>query len=169
MADKVSNMLREMEADHKHAEIFKSMVFPDTKKMRETRQNAIVKCEFQCENDQCDFSACLLEIQKNPRLLKYHSSDVCQQIVQDIATHQDDFLPSQVDGYFINRMGHELVHLKRKDGDNKGVTGFIEYNDLRKHSMDWYDHQKLKAINYIISESASAATFKPKAPNCNIM
>jgi hypothetical protein len=47
--------------------------------------------------------------------------------VKDIKDHQGDFLPSVVDdGYFINRMGHELVHLKREGSDGKDVTGFIE-------------------------------------------
>jgi hypothetical protein len=42
-------------------------------------------------------------------------------------------------------VGHELVHLKIK---KKEFTGFIEYNDLRRHSMDWYDHQKIKAVDF---------------------
>eukprot|EP01035_Chromulina_nebulosa_P023285 gene23285-30179_t len=139
MSDKIAKMLKEMEEDHKHAEIFKAMVYPDTEKMKEKRGNAIAKCEYSCKDEQCNFSSCMLEIQKNPRLLKYHSKEVCIQVIDDIDKHQDDFLPSQVDGYFINRMGHELVHLKRADCDGKGVTGFIEFNDLRKQSMDYYD------------------------------
>ena len=162
--DKVAAMLNDMEENHKHNELFKSMVVPDSSKMRETRQNAVVKCEYSCEKEHCDFTACLVEIRNNPRLLKYHSSEVCQQIVQDISNHQEDFLPAEVDGYFINRMGHELVHLKRADCDGKSVTGFIEYNDLRKQSMDWYDQQKLKVIHSLISEST-----KVKQPTCSIM
>jgi hypothetical protein len=165
MTDKVTKMLKDLEQeDHKHSEIFKSMVFPDTAKMRETRENAIVKCNYTCQNEVCNFSDCLIEIRKNPRLLKYHSKDVCEAIVLDIAKNQEDYLPSQVDGYSINRMGHELVHLKRSDCDGKGVTGFIEYNDLRKQSMDYYDQQKLRAINFVIDEPG-----KSKQKYCSIM
>lgn len=163
MADKIALMLKDMEEEHKHAEIFKSMVFPDTKKMKEKRTHAIVKCEYSCENEICDFSSCLVDIAKDPRLLKYRSKDVCTALVENIAKHQEDYLPAQVDGFFINRMGHELVHLKRVDCDDKGVTGFVEFNDLRKQSMDYYDQQKLKAIKFVMDE----ATAKDKT--CVIM
>jgi hypothetical protein len=89
---------------------------------------------------------------------------MCDQIVEDIKRFQDDYLPSEVDGYFINRMGHELVHLKRKNSDAKGITGFIEYNDLRRHSMDWYDYQKIKAVNFAIEEAS-----KRPHVSCSIM
>ena len=46
MVEKVAKMLKEMEADHKHNEIFKSMVFPDTLEMREKRDKAIVQCQY---------------------------------------------------------------------------------------------------------------------------
>lgn len=163
--DKVAKMLNELEEDHKHVEIFKSMVFSDTVKMREKRENAVVKCHYSCEKEVCDLSACLVDIHKHPKLLKYLSKDVCLAIIQDIENHQDDFLPSQVDGFFINRMGHDLVHLKRSDCDNNGVTGFIEYNDLRKHSMDYYDQQKLRDINYVIEEASKKKDYS----SCSIM
>lgn len=41
-------------------------------------------------------------------------------------------------------MGHALFHLKRSDSDGKGVTRFIEYNDLRKRSMDYFKKYKLR-------------------------
>lgn len=158
MADKVAKMLLEMEASHKHNEVFKSMVFPDTMKMRETRDKAIVKANYTCDAVACDFSNALVAIEKDPRLLKYKSKDVCTQIVNDIKENQEDYLPAEVDGYYINRMGHELVHLKRDGSDGKGVTGFIEYNDLRKQSMDYYDNQKLNAINHVLSTAANNPT-----------
>jgi hypothetical protein len=162
--DKVANMFKEMEADHRHSEIFKSMVFPDTSKMRETREKAIVQCEYSCTDTSCDFSRCLVDIQQSSRLLKFHSREVCEAIVEDIKDHQDDFLPSQVDGFYINRMGHELVHLKRSGCDGKGVTGFIEYNDLRRQSMDFYDTQKIRAINFMVEEAS-----KDRHKGCSIM
>jgi hypothetical protein len=83
--DTVSNMLLEMGKDQKHIEIFKSVVFPDTAKMRESRKSAIVKCEYTCYNEQCDFTNCLAEIEKEPRVLKYDSSKFCDQIIRDIS------------------------------------------------------------------------------------
>jgi hypothetical protein len=164
--DKVAKMFQEMEAEQKHTEIFKSMDFPDTVEMRETREKSIVQCEYQCTEVSCDFSRCLVDIQQNAKLLKFHAREVCEEIVKDIKDHQDDFLPSQVDGYYINRMGHELVHMKRSGCDGKGVTGFIEYNDLRRHSMDFYDAQKIKAINYMVDEASKQAH---KEAGCSIM
>ena len=151
--DKVATMFKQMEEDNKHAEIFKSMVFPDTSKTRETRESALVQCEYSCNDSTCDFSRCLMEIQTSTNLLKFRSREVCEEIVRDVKDHQEDFLPSKVDGYFLNRMGHELVHLKRAGSEGRSVTGYIEYNDLRKQSMDFYDIQKIKAINHIVDEA----------------
>jgi hypothetical protein len=168
MTDKVAKMLMEMESDHKHNEIFKSMVFPDTNKMREVREKAIVKTNYTCDaGGHCDFTLSLLEIQKNPRLLKFRSKEVCAEIVTDIKEYQDDYLPAEVDGYYVNHMGHELVHLKRDGSDGKGVTGFIEYNNLRKQSMDYYDTQKLAVINHVLKQAANNPTNIPTS--CTIM
>ena len=59
-------------------------------------------------------------------------------------------------------MGHELVHLKRSDSDGKDVTGLIEYNDLRKQSTDFYEGQKIKAIDYLVTEAS-------KGKSCSLM
>lgn len=166
MGDKVLQMLKEMESEHKHNEIFKSMVFPDTGKMRETPDKSIVACEYSCNDHSCDFTKCLLDIRTDANLLKFHSGGVCTEIVEDIKSHQEDYLPARVDGYFINHMGHELVYLKRSGCNGKNVTGFIEYNDLRRQSMDWYDHQKIKAINYMVDEATKRAR---TGPGCSIM
>jgi mRNA deadenylase 3'-5' endonuclease subunit Ccr4 len=122
--DKVAKMFQEMETEHKHTEIFKSMVFPDSFKMRESRDKAIVQTEYRCNESSCDFSRCLVDLQQNPKLLKFHSKEVCEEIVRDIKDHQEDFLPSAVDGYLINRMGHQLVHLKRSDFRWEKCNGF---------------------------------------------
>jgi Trp operon repressor len=43
MADKVAKMLKEMDEEHKHSELFKSMVSPDTQKMKEKRAHIHVR------------------------------------------------------------------------------------------------------------------------------
>ena len=161
--DKVADYLKELEESHKHKEIFKSMVFPDTRKMRERPDSAVVQAMYTCEEDVCDFSSCLVEIHNNERLLKWRSKSVCETIVQDIADHQDDYLPHRVDGFFVNRMGHELVHLKRRGTDGSSVTGFIEYNDLRKDSMEFYDKKKIEVI-----DAALRAASNKNPGQCNI-
>ena len=144
---KVSSFLQELDEEHRHNEIFKCMVFPDTQKMREKPSVAVVQATYTCDHDQCDFSSALLEIQQNERLLKWRSKAVCYEIVSDIQKHQDDYLPHRLDGFFINRMGHELVHLKRSGTDSSTVTGFIEYNDIRKDSMDFYNNKKIEVFD----------------------
>ena len=72
--------------------------------------------------------------------------------------NQDDYLPSQIDGFFINRMGKELVHVKRANSDGKSITWFIEYNDLRKDSMEYYNNKKLEVIDSALRQAAT--TFK---------
>jgi hypothetical protein len=128
--------------DHRHTQIFKSMVFPDTLKMREKPEHAIVQTTYKCDEVCCDFSDSLITIQNDARLLKWKSKDTCLAVVTDIEKHHDDYLPHSMDGYFVNRMGHELVHLRRHGTNQQGVTGFIEYNDLRKDSMEFYNKQK---------------------------
>ena len=136
--DKVAKMLLEMEASQMHNEIFKTMGFSETMDVQKTRDKAIVKTNYTCDAVACDFSDALVAIEKHhPRLLKYKSKDTCTQIVNDIQEHPEDYLPTEVDGYYIHRMGQELVHLQRDGSDGKGITGLIEYNDLRKKSMDY--------------------------------
>jgi hypothetical protein len=133
--DKVTKMLSQMEEKQKHDEIFKLMVFPDT---AEINKDALVQILYRCSNDKCDFTSALLEIKNNKKLLKFNSADVCTEIVKDIKSYQDDFMPYAIDGYFINRMGCKLVHLKREDSDEKSVSGIIEYNNLLKKIMNFH-------------------------------
>jgi hypothetical protein len=88
--------------------------------------------------------------------LKFHSREVCEAIVEDIKDHQDDFLPSQVDGFYINRMGHELVHpirnnqhtkrhkKKRKETkrNNNKQKNTIIHKKTRKHTKKHKKTQK---------------------------
>jgi hypothetical protein len=158
MTDKVSQFLKELDDDHRHKEIFKSMVFPDTLKMREKPEQAIVQTTYKCDAVRCDFSDSLITIQNDARLLKWKSKDACLAVVTDIEKHQDDYLPHSVDGYFVNRMGHELIHLRRHGTNQQGVTGFIEYNDLRKDSMEFYNKQKIELFDTALRRTEKHAT-----------
>jgi hypothetical protein len=60
-------------------------------------------------------------------------------------------------------MGQEVVHLKRTNSDGTGVTGLIECNVRRNHSMD-FDQLKIKTVRYLIDESANS-----KPTSCIIM
>ncbi len=62
----------------------------------------------------------------------------------------------------ILSIGNELLHLKRAGSSNTSVTSFIEYNDLRKQSMDYYD--QVRAVNALV-ENAS----KVSNPSCSIV
>jgi hypothetical protein len=149
-SDRVSDYLKELEESRRHKKIFQRMVFPDTK-IRE--RNAIVNLTYICHQNVCDFSPALIGIENDLRLLKWRSKDICVDIVRDIESHQDDYLPHVVDGYSVNRMGHELVHLKREDSNDSSVTGVIEYNDLRKDSMDFYDEKKLEFVGIMLKQT----------------
>ena len=149
----VSKMLNEMEENDKHNIIYKKMVFPDTKKINK-KSSSVINCNYSCKEEICDFNECFNEINKNSELLKYNSTEFCNQIVQDIKTNQSDYLPAYIDGYNINIMGKTLVNLKRNDSDGKSVTGIIEYIDFRKYSMDYKESQKRN---------------EPKTNSCNIM
>jgi hypothetical protein len=88
--DIVTKILKEIEELDIHSEILKSTEFSETEKLREKKRSAIVKCQYICENERCDFDDCLTEISKHPKLLKYHSTDACKQIVRHILLHQND-------------------------------------------------------------------------------
>jgi len=157
--DKVHNFLKELDEDHRHQEIFKFMVFPDTDGMKDKREHAVLQTEYTCTSAGCDFSQCLQRISTNERLkLKWKTGGVCEDIIRDIDQHQDDYLPSQIDGFVINTMGKELVHVKRANSDGKSITGLIEYNDLRKDSMEYYNNKKLEVIDSALRQAAT--TFK---------
>ena len=146
MTDKVVGFLKDLDDNHRHKEIFKAMVFPDTEKMRERKDDALVQTKYTCAGNMCNFAECLVDINNSDKLLKWRTRDMCVEIVEDIEIHQDDYLPAQLDGFYINRMGYELVHMKRSDSTGKGITGFVEYNDLRRKSMEYYDTKKLARI-----------------------
>lgn len=136
------------------------MVFPDTLKMRVKPEDALVQTTYKCTASRCDFSACQLAVQSSEKLLKFRTKEVCSEIIDDIDQHQDDFLPSALDGFYVNRMGYELVHMRREDATGKGITGFIEYNDLRRKSMEYYDTKKIVGLAEAINKSKS---------NCAVM
>lgn len=134
MTDKVTKFLKGLNDKDRHDEIFKAMMFFDTTK---EQPNALISCEYDCEDGKCDFLKCLLfSVENNEHLVKWKIKDVCEEIVQDIAKHQNDYLPCEVDGFYINKMGHKLIYLKRKKCNGNTVTGIIEYNTLLKNSME---------------------------------
>ena len=98
--------------------------------------------------------------------LKWKTDGACKEIVKDIDEHQDDYLPHMVDGYYINRLGHELVHLKRKDSVGKDVTGYIEYNDLRKDSIEFYNGKKAEMVTEALNVMASNSS---RSNGCIVM
>lgn len=132
---------KDLDPVHRHEQIFKVMTFPDTEKLTEKPNPAFVQVEYTCQNDICDFSEALTAIKQNTKLLQFKARNGCESIVQVINDHQQEYLPATVDGYSINRVGFELVHLKRLDSDEKSVTGWIDYNHLRKASFENYQNK----------------------------
>lgn len=158
--DKVSNFLRELEEDHRHNEIYKSMIFPDTAKMKEKPEDAILQVEYECYKGTCDFTPVLAAIRRNTKLkTKWHVADSCESIIEDIAKHPEDYLPDMVDGFFINRMGYELLYIKRKGAVGDSQTGFIEHNVLRKDAADYYVQQKAKSFDTFIRKSSESREY----------
>lgn len=125
----------------KHALIFAQMVFPTTKTMKEKPENAVLQTEYTCSSNQCNFQSAITDISNNDVLkTRWKSSNLCIQVVKDIESNQDDYLPFKIDGFYMNRMGHQLVYMKRvKSPEEKqsdtSMTGFIEISGLRRHLL----------------------------------
>lgn len=180
MSDKVSKMFNDMNENEKHNEIFNSFMFVDTENLKNKNEVPLVSCNYSCIGNKCYFNKCLLAIENNVDLLKYSSKETCLQIVKDIDNNQDNYLPSSIDGYSINRMGKELVRIKRIDDKNEkdsSITGLIEYNTLIKKEMDWNEHKKIKYLSDIMNDNIKIDTKNDanndsnniNKSNCNIM
>lgn len=137
----LADFLKHLPADQRHREIHEHMKFPDSQLVKEYEDKPIIKIEYECIKDKCDFKTAIKEIESNASLkMQWKSADVCAEIVKDIEANQDNYLPSQMDGYFITRMGRVLVHLNKKKDDQKSanLTGVVEYTDILKARMREY-------------------------------
>eukprot|EP00697_Spironema_sp_BW2_P009218 gnl/Spiro4/24048_TR11919_c0_g1_i1.p1 gnl/Spiro4/24048_TR11919_c0_g1~~gnl/Spiro4/24048_TR11919_c0_g1_i1.p1 ORF type:complete len:222 (+),score=30.76 gnl/Spiro4/24048_TR11919_c0_g1_i1:40-705(+) len=137
--DDFVRQLRSLDEKVRHEEILKLFVYPTTKKMREKPEDAVLQTSYSCDGSgKCVFMQARQDVKNSQDLHCWSARDVCTTIIEDIETHQNDHLPSQVDGFYINRMGRELVYLKREGAtpSEKSSTGFIEYNDLRRRAAD---------------------------------
>jgi hypothetical protein len=70
--------------------------------------------------------------------------DECVRIVENIDSHQNDYLPSQLDGFVIDK----CIHLKRNGSYGGGITGVVG----RQAGLN-NDEQKKDAIHYIVNQS----------------
>lgn len=128
--DTLYDHIKTWEEHRRHDLIQRGFVYPRTNTMRESPKGAKV-FEYSCP-DKCDFGPVLEEMKQCVELRRWQAESSCMEIVKDIDAHQADYLPAQLDGIYINRMGHELAYLKNKEEPKSNVTGFIEYNDLRR-------------------------------------
>lgn len=94
----VHDFLASLSAQHRHAQISRSMVFPKTNSVKEKPENATLVIEYECINGLCDFTIALEEVSKNVILNDHWSTaDVCIDIIiKDIAAYPDDYLPDKV-------------------------------------------------------------------------
>jgi hypothetical protein len=128
--------MKDLNKLHRHNEIYKCTIFPETSKMSEKPEQAVIKVEYECsDNNRCDFSKAIKAINENVILkVKWKTADTCVEIVKDIENHQEEYLPNKLDGFLFKGFDRELVYLQhRKDKEETtGITGIIEVNSLQK-------------------------------------
>lgn len=127
--------------------VLKDTVFQNTKNIKPN--DCKLYCQYTCVDEQCDFSACLNEL-NNMKL------NECVRIVENIDSHQNDYLPSQLDGFVIDK----CIHLKRKGSYGGGITGVVGRQSGFLNLDN--EEQKKEAIRYIVIESI-------KKQNCVVM
>lgn len=100
---------------------------------------------YSCEEKKCSFETAKLNIRENVDLKAYGGTQVALNLVEAIETSLDDFLPHKYDGFQLTRGLFDLLLLKRRGADDKGRTGFIDFNILRAVAIQKAsrDQQKL--------------------------
>lgn len=157
--DWVAQYLRELDNKEKHKEIFKAMFFPPSKDMKAKGDTAVLQASYTCNESSCDFSSAFLAVQNSEELsVQWKSKEACKEILKDISQHPTDYVPHRTDGYIIKRMGIHLVHLKREGADGSGVTGCVEYNELRKDSMTHFEREKAQKLAAAAQDNANKCT-----------
>lgn len=71
----------------------------------------------------------------------------CVKIIENIDSHQNEFLPSRLDGFVIDK----CIHLKRNGSYGGGLTGVVG-RQAGFLNLD-NEEQKKEAIRYIVVES----------------
>lgn len=131
--------------------ILKDMVFQNTKNINPN--NCKLYCQYTCVDEQCDFSACLNSLNLNTNPSGFVSREIptgflkeCVKIIEIIDSHQNEFLPSRLDGFVIDK-----CILKRKGSYGDGITGVVG-RQAGFLNLD-NEEQKKEAIRYIVVES----------------
>lgn len=130
-----------------HYEIVDSLFWEytaDVKKLGVKGETLIVK-EFTSSQGICDFTECLRAIQGHPNLFNT-SKEVFRMIINDIATHQEDYSCSHpsMDGYIIHRENIVMVYLRRKGSVGRGQMGCMNYDKLLQRALDYFYPPKKK-------------------------
>jgi hypothetical protein len=71
-------------------------------------------------------------------------------------------MSAALDGFQIYRGGIDLIRLQRVENKvpmTKSRTGFLEYNDVRDDTYNWYEREKLIAINAGINKPSQSQCF----------
>ncbi len=143
----------------KHAIIFDNMSCDETKNIyrKDTRyKNPLCECIYSCENEKCDFTKCLMELNKINIQYKDKATEYCKAVIEDIDENQESYLPAFVDRYYINSMGKPLILLKNEKNGNNSVYGIIEYNDVKKTILkgqtEYTKYRDIEQLSTIISK-----------------
>lgn len=142
----VHDFLAGLTEKDRHKQILSSMFFPKT--TQDKTDGAKLVVDYECKNGHCDFSKALEEVSKSVVLNDYWcTADLCVDIIKDIESYPDDYLPDKLDGFYINRLNNKLVHLSRKGAEKNSYTGYIEYSDLKNNYLEYLMQKKIDLHN----------------------
>lgn len=143
--DVLWNKMKSWDKTKRHALILNRFAYERS----EDRDSATV-FEYSCP-DKCRFADALERMAKCVELKKWQTQESCAGIVRDIEAHQDEFLPAQLDGIRVDRLGRTVAFLRNTDEPKSNVTGVIDYDDLRKEVTSQLERKFLEEIAYKFS------------------
>lgn len=120
----------EIDTQNQKRYIMKSLFYPLSREVK--RETASIQVEYECDEDECDFTPVMDLIHHSKELKSFHSNHVLQSFMSLLKQHPEDFIPSRMDAFVFHKCGIPFLSMKRK-GDPSGRSVGLNYNDLRDH------------------------------------
>jgi len=91
----------------------------------------ILDVEYTCTEDKCDLETVVKSIKDSVELRAHGTQKVLENVVEIMNNNQDEYMPSKMEAFEVNKYGKSYMTFKRADvNENPGIVGYICYETL---------------------------------------